>query len=111
MKDRDNYLAYQREYYHSHKTQRTKQKYVRKKSPATIVRKSHISPETALRNSIPERVAAIEQRIDLLQEQLAHADSMQTDELQRQINILHVKILQVRNPVCLQGIDKSKPRG
>ena len=108
--DRENYLAYQRGYYHSHKPAQPKQKYVRKKDPATIVRKPHVSTETALRNSIPERVAAIEQRIDLLQEQLAHADSRQAEELQRQINILRVKILQVRNPVCLQGIDKSKPR-
>lgn len=108
--DRDNYLAYQREYYHSHKPTHTKQKYVRKKDPATIVRKPHISPETALRNAIPEKVAALQQRIDDLQDQLAHANGIQADELQRQINILHVKILQTRNPVCLQGIDKNKPR-
>lgn len=108
MKDRAYYLAYQRAYYHSHKP--AKKKYVRKKDPTTIVCKPHISPETALRNAIPEKVAALQQRINDLQDQLAHATGIQADELQRQINILHVKILQTRNPVCLQGIDKNKPR-
>ncbi len=104
MRDREKFLAYQKAYYHSHKKEQpAKRKYVRHKEP---VHRSHaVKEETAYRKTIPEKIELLEKRINALKQQLANANSEQADDLQRQINILNVKILQVQKPVFLQKQD------